>query len=392
MKYGGEFLLKKLEFANNLRMKILFICSSLEKGKDGVGDYNRRLSGELIRQGHQASIIALNDKHSMGIEESIQKDEDNEILVLRLGKSNSWNNRIDAAKQFITNQNPDWLSLQYVSFGFQDKGLPFGLTRILKQMGGSDRKWHVMFHELWVGMNDEASFKLKIWGKIQKYLVLNLLRNLKPIKISTQTDIYAWQLKRNGFTPHLLPLCSNIKNIKPKANRNETEYINIAIFGSICQNTPFKDFITEFLPYQNTSNGKYKFLFMGRNGVELPVWTKICSENNIKFEILGELPGAEISNILNSCHIGISTTPVLLAQKSGVVAAYLAHHLKVVFISRPWHVHNFPIQSSFISPEYPDGNFKITLFKAINSQGLTNVANLANNFVENLNFWSIIQE
>ena len=42
-------------------MKIIFLCGSLEPGRDGVGDYVLLLSGELVRQGHQASIIALND-------------------------------------------------------------------------------------------------------------------------------------------------------------------------------------------------------------------------------------------------------------------------------------------------------------------------------------------
>ena len=32
-------------------MKIVFICGCLEPGKDGVGDYTRRLSAELIDHG-----------------------------------------------------------------------------------------------------------------------------------------------------------------------------------------------------------------------------------------------------------------------------------------------------------------------------------------------------
>ena len=30
-------------------MNLLFICGSLEPGKDGVGDYIRRLSSELLQ-------------------------------------------------------------------------------------------------------------------------------------------------------------------------------------------------------------------------------------------------------------------------------------------------------------------------------------------------------
>ena len=43
-------------------MKLLFLCSSLEPGRDGVGDYTRRLAGECLRQGHEVRLLSLNDK------------------------------------------------------------------------------------------------------------------------------------------------------------------------------------------------------------------------------------------------------------------------------------------------------------------------------------------
>jgi hypothetical protein len=42
-------------------MKVLFICGSAQPQRCGVGDYSRRLAGELIRQGHKASIVSLMD-------------------------------------------------------------------------------------------------------------------------------------------------------------------------------------------------------------------------------------------------------------------------------------------------------------------------------------------
>ena len=45
-------------------MNILFICGSAEPGKDGVGDYTRRLCGELLRTGHRTRILALCDNHA----------------------------------------------------------------------------------------------------------------------------------------------------------------------------------------------------------------------------------------------------------------------------------------------------------------------------------------
>ena len=42
-------------------MKFAFICGSLEPGRNGVGDYTRRLAGELAAQGHECLLVSLND-------------------------------------------------------------------------------------------------------------------------------------------------------------------------------------------------------------------------------------------------------------------------------------------------------------------------------------------
>jgi hypothetical protein len=46
-------------------LNIVFLCGSLQPGRDGVGVYTRRLAGEVIRQGHQASIISLTSIRSL---------------------------------------------------------------------------------------------------------------------------------------------------------------------------------------------------------------------------------------------------------------------------------------------------------------------------------------
>jgi hypothetical protein len=45
-------------------MKIVFVCGSVEIGRDGVGDYTRQLGLELLNQGHEVRIIGINDKVS----------------------------------------------------------------------------------------------------------------------------------------------------------------------------------------------------------------------------------------------------------------------------------------------------------------------------------------
>lgn len=44
-------------------MKLLFLCTSLEPGRDGVGDYVRLLAEACIEAGHECRLLALNDEH-----------------------------------------------------------------------------------------------------------------------------------------------------------------------------------------------------------------------------------------------------------------------------------------------------------------------------------------
>ena len=43
-------------------MKVVFVTSCLEPGRDGVGDYTRSLAEESTKLGHRAGLLALQDR------------------------------------------------------------------------------------------------------------------------------------------------------------------------------------------------------------------------------------------------------------------------------------------------------------------------------------------
>ncbi|MEO7767543.1 MAG: hypothetical protein ABIS01_08960, partial [Ferruginibacter sp.] len=188
-------------------MKIAFLCGSLEPGRDGVGDYTRRLAGELIRQGHEAGIIAINDQHFTGEFEGFQESEGLNLPMLRLPSHWPSNQRFKRAASWINSFNPGWISLQFVPFSFNAKGLPFGMSRLLMTLG-KNRNWHIMFHELWVGMHIGAPRKEICWGYVQREIILSLIRRLQPRLIHTQSSLYKTQLAKLGVKALLLPLFS----------------------------------------------------------------------------------------------------------------------------------------------------------------------------------------
>jgi hypothetical protein len=227
-------------------MKITFLCGCLEFGRDGVGDYVRRLSGELSKQGHHVSAVALNDYYVFEAVLEKQEFESRSIRVLRLPSIWKASQRFAHAKQWVDEFNPDWVSLQFVPFAFQTKGLPFFLSNQIFSFGVG-RRWHIMFHELWVGMNLESSRKAQLWGRCQEYVIKSLIKKIKPKVIHTQSSLYQLQLKRLGFDSQILPLFTNIPytgKLNSKAIKNadtafsQNHNIYLVVLGLFIQMHP----------------------------------------------------------------------------------------------------------------------------------------------------------
>jgi len=321
------------------KMKIVFICGSFEPGHDGVGDYLRRLSLELMSNGIDVAVAAINDRHLKGERETIDAGDANHVAALRIPAELAAENRMKILKRYIAEVNPEWISLQYVAFSFHDKGLDFGLNNMLREIG-KGKKWEVMFHEIAVGMYEGASVKEVLWGKVQLYLVKQLLRKLEPVVHTTNT-VYLEQLKRMGAKANLLPLFSNIPVVSPeqvqkklRTKRSEGDTINIVVFGSIYPDAPIESFADQAKVYADLNDVKVKLTIIGRSGAELERWMKIWAEAGLDSESLGKLSEKRISEILTEAEFGIFTTPLSLAEKSGSVAAMRAHGVHLLAVSR----------------------------------------------------------
>ena len=159
-------------------MRILFICGSLEPGVDGVGDYTRRLAKSLILRNYDVLLVSLRDRDAM---DYISEEQGNNIAIetIRIPKSRTQRERFNELQIILKEFNPDIISLQFVPYSFSEKGLPFGFVRNVKSLGYKN-KWHIMFHELWLGTVKDVSFKHKLIGYVQKLLIIQLLKKIQP--------------------------------------------------------------------------------------------------------------------------------------------------------------------------------------------------------------------
>jgi len=314
-------------------MTILFICGSLEPSKDGVGDYTRRLCGELLRMGHNVQILSLCDLQATSFTVDFQEIQGTKVATNRIPKSTTNNQRLIWSQDIVNDFEPEWISLQYVPYSFNPKGLPFWVLSYLNKLKGN-HKWHIMFHELWLGIDIESSFRHKCIGKLQQLIVKNMIHITKPHFINTQNKLYQFFLEAHNIVSDILPICGNIPLTATKNQGNQ--FTQFVLFGTIHHGAPFKIFINDLVKYKSKLAKPIKFVFVGNNGPELSKCINVIERNSIKYEVMGIQTESVISQVLIDSEYGISTTPYFQTEKSGVYAAYKEHQINTICVAREW--------------------------------------------------------
>lgn len=368
-------------------MKIMFICGCLEPGKDGVGDYTRRLAGELMRQDISVGIIAYNDTFVGDEIKEQQASEGTVIPCLRIPAVWNGSTRSKHAKAWVQQHKPEWLSLQFVPYAFHKKGLPFGLGKQLKKIGGTT-KWHIMFHELWLGLRQNDSLKYIAIGTIQKFLV-NTLKNCINIQVvHTHTQLYLRELTKLNLKPQYLPIFSNIP-FRKGVNHNtflDSKKTSFVMFGSIHPNAPIKQFAQEVSAYFNSESlQEGSLVLVGKCGYEQQKWLKEFELHHIDAVVLGELAAEDISNVLQEASFGITTNPVFVVEKSGTVAAMREHGLPILIVSentRPKDSLVLTLPNGFL--EYRKGFFSELINQKLIINDIIGLSEIAGKFKTSL--------
>ena len=357
-------------------MKILFICGSLEPGKDGVGDYSRMLASELIKNKYQVALLSLFDK---GIDidlRDFQVQNEVKLLCYRITDSINFKQRIKLYDTFLKEFQPDWCSLQFVPYAYNPKGLPFKLIDVLRS-SKVKVKWHIMFHELWIGMNSKSSLKESAIGKIQQHIIFKLIKNLKSNVITTHSQIYQLQLSRQGVTSEILPLFGNIPILEQLLSK-KSKILRFVLFGAIHRGADIEGFV-KWIKRESKAYDEIYVEFIGNNGAEGYRWGDCLNDSGIKIINHGFQDTQSISKILLNANIGVTTTPYILTEKSGSVAAMLEHNLPIICVAREWQT----IRKL---------NAKIKILPVLEwSEGLT-IADILNFKVKSNNLTAIAQQ
>lgn len=333
-------------------MKLVFLCTSLAPGRDGVGDYVRQLAAACTQLGHVCLLVALHDRNLSSPAALLQRS--NEV---RFSSALTWKHRASLLADLLRDFDPHWVSWQMVPFGFHPKGiLPDGALAL----ADATRRWrnHVLLHELWVGLASGDRLRLRLLGTLQRRKLLAFLRRLSPACIHTTNAAYRHTLAQHGWSAGLLPLFGNMPVLPAKPFLAATELTDVVgqrmppeprwigvIFGTIhpqWRPEPTLAWLREASLAADRCIGLLAIGRVGAHGTRL-LAQLAASQRTINIVDAGPQPPERISHLLQAVHFGIATHPWALIGKSGTTATLLEHGLPVLVPRDDWQLRDGPI-------------------------------------------------
>jgi hypothetical protein len=373
-----------------MSFKLLFISGTLEQKKSGVADYIINLSKQLLSLGVTCRCISINDPFIEYVKNSaILYSNVDGIDCVRLSSHTPWSTRANLLHKLVKNFDPNWISLQYVPYAFNTKGIPFRLSHCLRTVQNYGQ-WEIMCHELWL---ESTQFKGQLLAKIQKFLTLRLFNQINPKVIHTSNTWYQNKLADSNVNCSILPLFSSIpfcQTLKPHQVTDSTW--TFVLFGSINRDWDPMPLLSKI--EEARSQNQIKRCIFASIGNITPhgeiVWNSLRAHNYPYFDFikLGELSYQLVSEQLQLADFGITVAPSHLLDKSSSVAAMLSHGLPVI-VSRLSANHTKWNQILKESGRYVllDSEFNASLKSITKSRPYDTLATTASQFLESLNIF-----
>jgi len=316
----------------------------MQPGRDGVGDYCRKLGSELSRLGHQILLISLNELYLRSPGHEMAEG----FSVLRCGLHDSLCRRLELSRRALEQFCPDWVSLQYVCYGYHPKGLAWGWNPIFAELGKTGPRRHLMLHELWSGEGGHPPLRHRLLGLGQRWSIVDLYRRFRPDVVTTTIRLYQRRLARRGMVAEVVPLFGNIRTASIDneriarilceagsrlAQNPRPEFVNGIFFGTIHPDFNAAPLIKWLEDLRTRARKPVLLTMIGRSGAAAGGLAKQIMKarpDAVEVIALGEQSEEIISQALQFAEFGINTGSPAFLGKSGTFAAMQEHGLPVV--------------------------------------------------------------
>jgi hypothetical protein len=338
-------------------LNVVLICTSVEPGRDGVGDYSVRLASALMSQGHQVLVIAERDS-AVSAQEPVHGEREN-VRVLRLPGRASNEDRGRWLAQALAAFSPDWIVLQFVCWGFADAGiLDPPPTALIAALSG----WRVAIycHELWLGLERGASLRHRWWGRRQRISILRFLVLLRPRVVLTSNPAYRDVLQRHDWSAQIVPLFSNIPVhagasakllalLEQRAGRplwgTRSDVVMLAVFGSVWREWRPEAALRWLTGEAQRRSRRVLLVSAGRPSQKgEAVLARLARKSDLEVTsiALGEVSPEVVSGLLQEADVGLPASEWLVLGKSGVAAAMVAHGLPMLVVRHSQSFRDLP--------------------------------------------------
>ena len=303
-------------------MKICFITGQKESKQCGITDYVELLAKELEKFGHEIERYFINK--GCGALTDLPK--------------------------------ADLYSFQFAPYAYANNGMPKTILNFLaKEL--CCKRVHLNFHEIWVGAYPRANWKERGIGWLQKNLILGFIKKCRPACITSSNAAALDRLKQAGVPAMFLYLFGNIPYSANSKATTKGQMLKVAFFGTPYADFPYDKLGNFFSTLSKNSGKKLEIILIGRQREDAGSdhLYAMCKKNEFFIERTGELSTDLISELLQKCSLGVSTTPYDVIGKSGATAAMLEHGLPVL----AYDDGDTPQESLFIPDPFKDQIFLI---------------------------------
>lgn len=330
-------------------MSLVLLCGSLQPGADGVGDYSRRLAAACQQLGVATALVALHDPALATPETSDQIADGIQLPVLRLPATLPWSQRLALTRKQLQVWNCGQLSLQFVPYAFQPRGLPFALPGVIQALlrpdtGGPHRTLQVMLHEIWLGLPASSSMRSRAIGRLQRQIITAIVQASPGTICHTSTQVFQTALLKAGIRAERLPLFSNLPEPESVACTSRSvepsRFYTGCVFGRIPPEWDPDPVLQALAAKAQQRQCLPRLLLIGRSH-QGHAWFEGLRQRWPQVALIEHGPEASpqrLAELIRSCQVGFATTPWALIEKSGAVAAFLSLDVPVVVSRENWHL------------------------------------------------------
>ena len=257
------------------------------------------------------------------------------LVPLSVGNAGEWQIRAG-----------DSVVLQMSGYGFSKRGTALWLLREMEKRRNEIKSFGVFFHELYAF---GPPWKSAFWvSPVQRYVVRRLAE-ISDFWMTNREGSAQWLRQYAGHKPNaVLPVFSTVGEPKllPAARKRR-----LLMFGSAGLRT---------VTYR--AAGKELFQWAKRQSVEIHDIGSTVMDMQVmdmlQFNLVtqhGRLEGSDISNMMRESLFGLVAYPVNFVAKSSVFAAYCAHGLCPVILSKGYAPFDALLAGQHYLPGMPTG-------------------------------------